>query len=60
MPTLSEPELLARDAQRDLNAELLEAVAQLRQGQVGRVSQVTQDGQVIEVLAHNPPVPATV
>jgi len=57
MPTLSETELLARDAQRDLNAELLEAVAQLRQGQVGRVSQVAQDGQIIEVLAHSPPAP---
>ena len=30
MPKLSEAELLARDAQRDLNAELLESIAEMK------------------------------
>ena len=48
MPILTETELLARDAQRDLNAELLEAVQQMRAGQLGRVSVITRDKRVIE------------
>lgn len=48
MPKLTETELLARDAGRDLNAELLDAIRQVRAGQVGRVSVVTDDGRVIE------------
>ena len=48
MPKLSETELLARDAQRDLNAELLESIAEMETGKVGRVSLVTRDGRVIE------------
>jgi len=48
MPKLSETDLLARDAQRDLNAELLESIKQMNVGQVGRVSIVTRDGRVIE------------
>ncbi len=48
MPKLTENELLARDAQRDLNAELLEAVHQMRAGQLGRVSVVTRDKRVVE------------
>lgn len=48
MPKLSKTELLARDAQRDLNAELLESIAQMKAGKVGRVSLVTRDGRVIE------------
>ena len=48
MPKLTEAELLARDAGRDLNAELLDAIRQVRAGQVGRVSVVTDDGRVIE------------
>jgi putative transcriptional regulator len=48
MPKLSETDLLARDAQRDLNAELLESIKQMNEGQVGRVSIVTRDGRVIE------------
>ena len=48
MPILTETELLARDAQRDLNAELLEAAQQMRSGQLGRVSVVTRDKRVIE------------
>ncbi|MDO8208512.1 MAG: helix-turn-helix domain-containing protein [Gallionella sp.] len=47
MPKLSETELLVRDAQRDLNAELLESVEQMKAGKVGRVSVVTRDGRVI-------------
>ena len=48
MPKLTEAELLARDAGRDLNAELLDAIRQMRAGQVGRVSVVTDDGRVVE------------
>lgn len=48
MPILTETELLTRDAQRDLNAELLEAAQQMRDGQLGRVSVVTRDKRVIE------------
>jgi len=48
MPKLSEFELLARDAQRDLNAELLESIAQLKSGQLGRVSVVTRNERVID------------
>jgi putative transcriptional regulator len=48
MPILTEAELLARDAERDLNAELLEAAQQLRKGQLGRVSVLTRDKRVIE------------
>jgi len=48
MPKLSEAELLARDAQRNLNAELLESAAQLRAGKLGQVSVVTRDGRVID------------
>ena len=50
MPRLTEEALLARDAGRDLNAELLEAIEaieDLEAGRVGRVS-VVRDGQVIE------------
>ena len=48
MQILTENELLARDAQRDLNAELLEAIHQMRSGQLGRVSVVTNDQRVAE------------
>jgi hypothetical protein len=43
---MKETKLLARDAQRDLNAELLESIAEMKAGKVGRVSLVTRDGQV--------------
>lgn len=43
---MKETELLARDAQRDLNAELLDSIAEMKAGKVGRVSLVTRDGQV--------------
>lgn len=48
MPKLSETELLVRDAQRDLNAELLESIEQMKAGKVGWVSVVTRDGRVID------------
>ncbi|CAN4268152.1 COG2944 Predicted transcriptional regulator [Methylophilaceae bacterium] len=48
MQKLSEKNLLARDAKRDLNAELLESINDLKAGKVGRVSVVTRTGQVIE------------
>lgn len=48
MPKLSEAELLERDAQRDLNSELLESINQMRSGQVGRISVVTRNGHVID------------
>ena len=37
MPKLTEKQLLARDAKRDLNAELLSAATDLAKGLVGRV-----------------------
>ena len=46
MPKLSESELLARDSCRDLNAELLESIHELKEGKVGRVSLVSRDGRV--------------
>ena len=48
MLKLSEAELLERDAQRDLNAELLESIQEMKDGKVGRVSVVTKDGRVVE------------
>lgn len=48
MPKLSEAELLARDAKRDLGAELLESLQEMKAGKVGRVSVVTRDGRVVD------------
>jgi len=48
MLKLSETELLARDARRDLNAELLESIEDMRVGKIGRVSLTTRNGRVIE------------
>jgi putative transcriptional regulator len=48
MPKLTEAELLARDAGRDLNAELLEAAADMQAGRVGRVTVVRRRGQAVE------------
>lgn len=48
MPKLTEAELLARDAERDLDAELVDAIREMQAGQVGRVSVVTDVGRVIE------------
>jgi len=47
---LSEKALQARDAKRDLNAELLESVRDLKRGIVGRVT-VLRDGKTVEVPA---------
>ncbi len=48
MQKISEDKLLARDAKRDLNAELLEFINDLRAGKVVRMSVTTRTGQVIE------------
>ena len=48
MQKISEDKLLARDAKRDLNAELLESINDLRAGKVVRMSVITRAGQVIE------------
>lgn len=48
MPKLSEAELLARDAKRDLGAELLESLHEMKAGKIGRVSVVTRDGRVVD------------
>lgn len=48
MQKLSEDKLLARDAKRDLNAELLESINDLSAGKVVRMSVITRTGQVIE------------
>jgi len=50
MRKLSEKALQARDAKRDLNAELLESVRDLKRGIVGRVT-VLRDGRAVEVPA---------
>jgi len=51
MQKLSEEQILERDAKRDLNAELLESIKDLKAGKVGQVLVVTRTGQVIESLA---------
>jgi len=48
MPKLSETELKALDAGRDLNAELLKSLQEMQAGQIGRVSVVTGDNRVME------------
>lgn len=48
MQKISEDKLLARDAKRDLNDELLESINDLRAGKVVRMSVITRTGQVIE------------
>jgi putative transcriptional regulator len=48
MLNLSEAELLARDAKRNLDEELLASVREMKAGLVGRVSVVTRDGRVVE------------
>ncbi|HND14246.1 MAG TPA: helix-turn-helix domain-containing protein [Pseudomonadales bacterium] len=50
MRKLSEKALQARDAKRDLNAELLASVRDLKRGVVGRVT-VLRDGRAVEVPA---------
>ncbi len=48
MLNLNEEELLARDAERNLDEELLASVREMKAGLVGRVSVVTRDGRVVE------------
>lgn len=48
MPKLSEIELFARDAGRDLDAELQASIRDLQAGKLGRVSVVSRDGRVVE------------
>lgn len=48
MPKLNEDELMARDAGRDLDAELREAAREMQAGKLGRVSVVSRDGRVVE------------
>ena len=50
MRKLSERGLLARDAKRDLNAELLDGIGDLKRGVVGRVT-VLRDRKAVEVPA---------
>ncbi len=46
MHKLSERELLTRDATRDLEAEMQASIAELKAGDIGRVSVVSDDGIV--------------
>ena len=48
MLNLIEAELLARDAERNLDEELLASVREMKARLVGRVSVVTRDGRVVE------------
>lgn len=48
MPKLTEAELMARDAGRDLDAELRQAAQEMQSGKLGRVSMVSRDGRVVE------------
>lgn len=59
MQKLSEEKLLARDARRDLNAELLESINNLNAGKVVRVSVVTRAGHLIEAPAEKSLLAAT-
>jgi hypothetical protein len=45
----TEATLLTRDATRDLNAELLEAIVDIQSGKFGRVSLVNESGEVREL-----------
>jgi putative transcriptional regulator len=47
MPGLTKKALLQRDAERDLNAELLDAIDDLQAGRLGRVT-IIRRGQVVE------------
>ena len=62
MPKLTERQLRARDAKRDLNAELLEATADLAKGRIGRVHVPNKDGGFteFEVMRNGVPVAESV
>jgi DNA-binding transcriptional regulator YiaG len=47
MPRLTEDALMQRDAERDLNAELLDAIDDLQAGRVSRMT-IVRDGQAVE------------
>lgn len=51
MPKLTERQLLARDAKRDLNAELLQGIRDVKAGRIGRVWKADADGNIREVFA---------
>jgi len=51
MPKLTERQLLARDAKRDLNAELVAGLRDLKAGRIGRIWKVDTAGNVREVCA---------
>jgi len=51
MPKLTERQLLARDAKRDLNSELLDGIRAVKAGRIGRVWKADADGNVREVSA---------
>ena len=48
MPKLTEKQLRARGAKRDLNAEILAATADLAKGRIGRVHVSNKDGSFSE------------
>ena len=58
MPKLTEKQLLARDAKRDLNAEILETTADLAKGRIGRVHVPNKDGGFSEIEVMPNGVPA--
>ena len=55
MPRLSEREILERDAARDLNAELLESIADIHAGNV-RVTVMPEQTRSLVLVPHSPEV----
>ena len=53
MPKLNDEHILARDAKRNLNEELLEAIKDMQAGQLGRVTVATRDGRRVWRLVEN-------
>lgn len=51
MPKLTERQLQERDAGRDLNAELLQGIRDVKAGRIGRIWRADADGNVREVFA---------
>jgi putative transcriptional regulator len=51
MPKLTERQLLKRDAKRDLNAELLQGIRDVKAGRLGRIWKADADGKIREVFA---------
>ena len=48
MPKLTEMQLLARDAKRNLADELAESLKDLKAGKVGRVTVINREGKLVE------------